>query len=181
MNYVLIGMPGSGKSTLGVLLAKYLGFSFLDTDLVIQNKESKLLREIIEEKGTDGFLRIEDDIGSGIHVDRTVIATGGSMVMGEAAMKNYRENGKIIYLSIPFEEMERRLANEYRRRGVVLLEGQTLLDMYNARYGLPLRQVTRAFCPDTSWLSEYSGIRISAGYHPQPGPLSPAFPCTQHS
>lgn len=133
MNYVLIGMPGSGKSTLGVLLAKYLGFSFLDTDLVIQNKESKLLREIIEEKGTDGFLRIEDDIGSSIHVDRTVIATGGSMVMGEAAMKNYRENGKIIYLSIPFEEMERRLANEYRRRGVVLLEGQTLLDMYDAR------------------------------------------------
>ena len=62
MNYVLIGMPGSGKSTLGVLLAKYLGFSFLDTDLVIQNKESKLLREIIEEKGTDGFLRIEDDL-----------------------------------------------------------------------------------------------------------------------
>ena len=98
MNYVLIGMPGSGKSTLGVLLAKYLGFSFLDTDLVIQNKESKLLREIIEEKGTDGFLRIEDD-----------------------------------YLSIPFEEMERRLANEYRMRGVVLLEGQTLLDMYDAR------------------------------------------------
>ena len=133
MNYVLIGMPGSGKSTLGVLLAKYLGFSFLDTDLVIQNKESKLLREIIEEKGVDGFLRIEDDTGSGIHVDRTVIATGGSAVMGEAAMRNYRENGKIIYLRISFEEMERRLANDYRRRGVVLLEGQTLRNMYEAR------------------------------------------------
>ena len=96
MNYVLIGLPGSGKSTLGVLLAKYLGYSFLDADIVIQESTGKLLREIIEEEGPEGFIEVENKIGCGINVDRTVIATGGSAVLGKEAMEHYRENGKII-------------------------------------------------------------------------------------
>jgi len=133
MNYVLIGLPGSGKSTLGVLLAKHLGYSFLDADIVIQETTGRLLREIIEERGPEGFIQVENEIGCGINTDRTVIATGGSAILGREAMEHYRENGKVIYLQMSFEEMERRVSSDYRRRGVVIREGQTLRDMYEER------------------------------------------------
>ena len=133
MNYVLIGLPGSGKSTLGVLLAKYLGYSFLDADIVIQQTTGKLLRETIEEEGAEGFLEIENRIGCGICVDDTVIATGGSAVLGKEAMEHYRQNGSIVYLEISFEEMERRISSDFRRRGVVMRDGQTARDMYEER------------------------------------------------
>ena len=133
MNYVLIGLPGSGKSTLGVLLAKYLGYSFLDADIVIQESTGKLLREIIEEEGPEGFIEVENKIGCGINVDRTVIATGGSAVLGKEAMEHYRENGKIIYLEMSYDEMLRRVSSDLRKRGVVLREGQTPRDMYEER------------------------------------------------
>ncbi len=136
MNYILIGLPGSGKSTIGVLLAKYLGYDFLDADLVIQKKEGRLLSEIIAQEGPEGFISIENDIGAGIQTDRTVIATGGSAVLGPEAMKNYRKNGKVIYLKITYGEMKLRLNRNFRKRGVVLKAGQTLKGIYDERIPL---------------------------------------------
>ncbi|HUM84248.1 MAG TPA: shikimate kinase [Lachnospiraceae bacterium] len=136
MNYILTGLPGSGKSTIGVLLAKYLGYDFIDADLVIQKQERRLLSEIINEEGPDGFIAIENEIGAGIHAERAVIATGGSAVLGREAMENYKNGGKVIYLKIPFEEMKLRLSRNFRKRGVVLKAGQTLYSIYQERIPL---------------------------------------------
>ena len=126
-NIVLIGMPGVGKSTIGVILAKELGYQFMDTDLIIQKKENRLLREIIEQEGVDGFLDVENQVNSGIEAERTVIATGGSAVYGREAMKHFREIGTIIYLRLPFEKLRE------RGRGVVLKENQSLRDIFEER------------------------------------------------
>ena len=131
-NIVLIGMPGSGKSTVGVVLAKMMGFHFLDSDLVIQEKEGRLLSEIIEQEGRDGFIQVEDRINSGICCDRTVIATGGSAVYGAGAMEHFKEIGTVVYLKISYEELENRLG-DLKDRGVALREGQTLKDLYEER------------------------------------------------
>ena len=131
-NLVLIGMPGVGKSTVGVILAKELGFQFVDSDLLIQQSEKKLLKQIIEEKGTDGFIAVENRINRSIKAERTVIATGGSVVYGKEAMEHLKEIGKIIYLRISYECLEKRLHN-LRGRGVVRREGQTLRDIYEER------------------------------------------------
>ena len=131
-NIVLIGMPGSGKSTVGVVLAKMMGFHFLDSDLVIQEKEGRLLSEIIEQEGRDGFIQVEDRINSEICCDRTVIATGGSAVYGAGAMEHFKEIGTVVYLKISYEELENRLG-DLKDRGVALREGQTLKDLYEER------------------------------------------------
>ena len=131
-NIVLIGMPGVGKSTIGVILAKELGFEFMDSDLLIQKQEKRLLKEIIEQEGTDGFLRIEDQVNASIDADKAVIATGGSAVYGEKAMAHLKEIATVIYLKLPFVELEKRLGNLHNR-GVVLRDGQTLRDIYNER------------------------------------------------
>ena len=131
-NIILIGMPGSGKSTAGVVLAKFLGYDFVDTDLVIQEKTGKLLHELITEYGLDGFKKIEEDINAGISCQRSVIAPGGSVVYGEKAMEHFKEIGKVVYLKISYEELEGRLGN-LQSRGVALKEGQTLLDLYHER------------------------------------------------
>ena len=99
-NIVLIGMPGVGKSTVGVILAKVLGFQFVDADLVIQEKEGKLLREIIAEEGPDGFIAVENRINSEIEAHHSVIATGGSVVYGKEAMEHLRQIGTVIYLKL---------------------------------------------------------------------------------
>ena len=101
-NIVLIGMPGSGKSTVGVVLAKMLGLHFLDSDLVIQETEGKLLSEIIEEKGPDGFLAVEDRVNADLQCEKTVIATGGSAVFGANAMAHLKEIGTVVYLKLSY-------------------------------------------------------------------------------
>ena len=131
-NLVFIGMPASGKSTIGVVTAKRLGYQFIDTDLIIQEQEGKLLREIIEEKGIDGFLEIEDQVNASVQVEKAVIAPGGSVVYSENAMKHYKEIGMIVYLHVPYTEIEKRIQNA-RNRGVVLREGQTLRQLYDER------------------------------------------------
>ena len=131
-NIVLIGMPGVGKSTVGVILAKVLGYQFLDADLVIQEQEGKLLHEIIEENGTDGFIRVENRVNASLDTDKTIIATGGSVVYGTEAMEHLKEIGQVVYLEVSFEELEKRLA-DIKGRGVVLRPGQTLKDLYLER------------------------------------------------
>ena len=131
-NIVLIGMPGVGKSTVGVILAKVLGFEFLDADLLIQKQEGKLLREIIEEVGTDGFIQVENRVNASINCDHSIIATGGSVVYGREAMEHLKTIGTVVYLEVPFSTLEKRLS-DIKGRGVVLKEGQTLYDLYIER------------------------------------------------
>ena len=100
-NIILIGMPGAGKSTIGVVLAKKLGFDFIDSDLVIQNQYKKVLQELINEYGTDGFEKIENDVNKGIKTTNSVIATGGSAIYGEEAMEHFNNIGTIVYLNLP--------------------------------------------------------------------------------
>ena len=134
-NIILIGMPGAGKSTVGVVLAKKLGYAFVDADLVIQSREGKLLHEIISECGVEGFWRVEESVGESIEADRTVIATGGSAVYGSKAMAHYKQIGTVIYLSLPLAGIRERLG-DLDERGVTLREGQNLDSLYAER--LPL-------------------------------------------
>ncbi len=131
-NVILIGMPGCGKSTAGVVLAKVLGYEFMDSDLLIQKREGKLLREIIAEYGEERFLEIEGEVNAGIQADRHVIATGGSVVYSGKAMKHLKEIGRIVYLKLSYATICSRLGN-IRRRGVVLKDGQSLKDLYDER------------------------------------------------
>ncbi len=134
-NLVLVGMPGAGKSTIGVILAKTLGMKFFDTDIAIQENTGRLLQNIIDKDGPNAFLKIEEEAILAIHRKNTVIATGGSVVFSGNAMDHLKSDGIVIYLKIPFEEMEKRL-NNITTRGIVLFFGQSLHDMYNLRVPL---------------------------------------------
>ena len=134
-NIVLIGMPGAGKSTVGVVLAKNLGMSFMDSDLVIQEQEGKKLHEIIEECGSDGFIKVEERVNASLDPSNTIIATGGSVVYGSKAMEHLGEIGTICYLKLSYESIRDRLG-DLAQRGVVLKDGQTLLDLYQERIPL---------------------------------------------
>lgn len=134
-NIVLIGMPGAGKSTVGVVLAKALGYDFMDSDLVIQSETGKRLFEIIEEKGIDGFLEIENQVNAHIEAKNTIIATGGSVIYGEEAMEHLKAIGQVIYLKVSYKDLEKRLGN-LLQRGVAIRSGNTLLDLYNERVPL---------------------------------------------
>ena len=131
-NIVLIGMPGVGKSTVGVILAKVLGYQFVDADLLIQKSEGKLLKDIIAEKGTDGFIEVENRVNASIEAENTIIATGGSVIYGKEAMAHLKEIGTVVYLHVPFMTLEKRLA-DIKGRGVVLKEGQTLETLFEER------------------------------------------------
>ena len=131
-NIVLIGMPASGKSTVGVLLAKWLGYRFLDCDLLIQEKEGKLLHEIVSEKGVQSFLELENRICAEIEAERTVISTGGSAVYGAEAMAHLKSIGKVLYLKVDYDTLVERLG-DYSHRGVVSLSATTLRELYEER------------------------------------------------
>ncbi len=131
-NIILIGMPASGKSTAGVVLAKFLGYDFIDTDILIQEKTGKLLHEIISEKGLEGFKELEEDINASVCCHKSIISPGGSVIYGERAMRHFKEIGTVVYLKLSYTEVEQRLGN-LKSRGVVLQDGQTLLDLYNER------------------------------------------------
>lgn len=131
-NICLIGMPGAGKSTVGVILAKILGYEFVDSDLVIQKEEGALLKDIIASKGVDGFISVEERVNAGLNLSKTVIATGGSVVYGAKAMEHLKDISTIVYLKLSYATIDSRLSN-IRGRGVVLREGQTLKDLYEER------------------------------------------------
>lgn len=144
-NIVLIGMPGVGKSTVGVILAKVLGYQFVDADLLIQEQEGKLLKDIIAEVGTDGFIQVENRVNASIDCSKTIIATGGSVIYGQEAMEHLKEIGTVVYLEVPFSVLEERLS-DIKGRGVVLKDGQTL-------YGL--------FMERTPLYEKYADVRVS--------------------
>lgn len=131
-NIVLIGMPGVGKSTVGVILAKILGYQFVDADLLIQQRENRLLKDIIAQDGIDGFIQIENDVNKSIRTENTIIATGGSVVYGKEAMEHLSELGKVVYLKLDLNNLKKRLG-DIKNRGVVLRAGQTLEDLYAER------------------------------------------------
>lgn len=131
-NIILIGMPGAGKSTIGVILAKVLGLQFVDADLLIQEKEGRLLHQIISQDGLERFIQIENEVNQGIEAMHTVIATGGSVIYGEEAMNHLRSIGTVIYLKISYKEISKRLGN-IMQRGVVLKKGQDLAALYEER------------------------------------------------
>lgn len=134
-NIILIGMPGAGKSTVGVVLAKRLGYAFVDSDLVLQERYGKLLHELIEERGVEGFWEIENAVNASLSLQRSIIATGGSAVYGREAMEHLREMGTVVYLKLSYEEIAERLG-DLCARGVTLRPGQTLRELYEERIPL---------------------------------------------
>lgn len=131
-NIILIGMPGAGKSTVGVILAKVLGYQFLDSDLIIQEREGMLLHEIIKTFGLESFINIENDVNASIDVSHSIIATGGSVIYGKKAIKHLKEIGTVIYIKLSYETLANRLGN-IKQRGVVLKKGQDLRSLYEER------------------------------------------------
>ncbi len=134
-NIIFIGMPASGKSTVGVVVAKRLGYEFIDTDLLIQKQEKRLLKEIIAQEGNDGFLKIENQVNRDLEAERAVISPGGSVIYCEEAMEHFKNIGVIVYLHVPYETINARISNA-KNRGVVLKDGQTLFDLYQERTAL---------------------------------------------
>lgn len=144
-NIILIGMPGSGKSTVGVLLAKTLGYGFVDTDLTIQQREGALLQDILDRRGLEAFLDAEEAAIRSVDCDRSVIAPGGSAVCREGAIGHLRELGTVIYLRVPLEQLQKRLSN-IKTRGIAMGPGQTLADLY--AYRAPLYEKYAHACVD---------------------------------
>ncbi|NCC88250.1 MAG: shikimate kinase [Clostridia bacterium] len=131
-NIILIGMPASGKSTIGVVLAKTLGMSFVDTDLIIQSNQGKLLQNIIDDDGLETFLEIEQQAITELYCDNTVVATGGSAVLRKNAMEHLKSLGKIIYLYVECDVLEKRLDN-IATRGIACKKGESACDIFKVR------------------------------------------------
>lgn len=131
-NIVLIGMPGVGKSTVGVLVAKRLGYSFIDTDLILQSAQRMLLPEIISKMGVEGFIALENKTLCALQAENSVIATGGSAVYGAEAMENLRRNGTVVYLRLDPQTLCARVG-DIQNRGVVTFNGSTIFELYKER------------------------------------------------
>lgn len=125
-------MPGSGKSTIGVILAKRLGYDFVDTDNLISDREKTTLQDIIDKKGVSEFLKIEGIVGEELNIDNTVIATGGSMVFSDSAMKNLLKDSKCVFIDVPLPEIKRRVKN-IDTRGIAMEKDDTLDTLYEKR------------------------------------------------
>ncbi|MCI5848328.1 MAG: shikimate kinase [Lachnospiraceae bacterium] len=155
-NIVLIGMPSCGKSTIGVVLAKAMGYRFVDSDLVIQDRTGKLLHEIIEKEGLEAFNRIENDVNMSLDYHRAVIATGGSVVYGKEAMEHLKDIATVIYIKLPYDTLQDRIG-DLNERGVSIKEGMTFKELYEERVplyekyadivfeadNLPIREIVR--------------------------------------
>ena len=134
-NIILIGMPGVGKSTIGVLLAKSIGYNFIDSDILIQAFKGKKLIDIIQEEGLDNFLKLEDYVNSTLEVVNTVVSTGGSVVYSDNAMNYLKSIGTVIYLKQDYEILKQRIDN-INTRGIIIKENQSFKDLYNERIPL---------------------------------------------
>ena len=131
-NVILVGMPGCGKSTVGVVLAKSLGYDFTDTDLIIARKEGKNLQKLIDEDGIQKFLQVENQVGKELSCSETVVATGGSMIMNPDAMEHLKSIGKVVYINVPLDVLKKRITN-MKTRGIVFGKGETLDDIFAKR------------------------------------------------
>lgn len=146
-NVILIGMPGSGKTTVGTYLSELIGYGYIDSDSVIVAREGMRLSEIIEKKGTEAFLDIEAKVNSEICASRCVIATGGSVIYREKALEALKKIGKVVYLKLSYEEIDRRLG-DLKARGVALKDGFTLKDLYEERVPLYEKYADVTVCLD---------------------------------
>ena len=157
-NIVLIGMPSAGKSTLGIVLAKILNYQFVDADLVIQNQCDKTLQKLIDACGPEGFIQVENEILRDIEAENSIIATGGSAIYSEPAMKHLSEIGRVVYLKISFDELKCRLA-DFSERGVVMRDGigMSLRELYDER--LPLYEKYADITVDVNDLSITAAAR----------------------
>lgn len=162
-NIILIGMPGVGKSTVGVIAAKVLGYQFVDTDIEIQKRSGRLLSQIIAGEGVDGFLRIENEVLSALNAEHSIIATGGSAVYGKEAMAHLKELGTVVWLKLDYAHLKGRLG-DLKGRGVVLREGQTLRDLYEERTLLYETYADRVICEDGLNIEETVG-RLTESCH----------------
>lgn len=156
-NIILIGMPGCGKSTVGVVAAKILGYSFLDADILIQNKYRKKLWELIEEHGCEDFIEMENETLSSIDCDGFVIATGGSAVYGEGAMEHLRSIGRVVYLSLSLDKVREHIGSTGTSRGVVYRKGADLDALYDER--VPLYERYADYTIDCNGLSVTEAAR----------------------
>ena len=152
-NIIFIGMPASGKSSVGIVVAKRLGYEFVDTDLLIQKQEGRLLREIIADLGNEGFLKIENQVNRDVQAEKCVISPGGSVIYCEEAMRHFKEIGTIVYLKVSFEDLKKRIRS-LKKRGVVLKEGQTFRELYLERTKLFEKYADVTVCEDGLELEE---------------------------
>jgi shikimate kinase len=171
-NIILTGMPGAGKSTVGVILAKTLGMNFIDTDIVMQEKTGRMLQEIIDRDGIDAFLKTEQSIILSLDCENSVVATGGSVVFSDRSMNYLKKKGIIIYLCISYEELVRRIKN-ITTRGIVLAADQNLFDLYNER--LPLYERYADITMDCSGMDVEKIIENISSILPGHRPVPPGF------
>lgn len=170
-NIVLIGMPGVGKSTAGVVAAKLAGFQFLDTDLVIMQRDGRLLRDIIEQDGVEGFLAIENEVNASIDASNTIIATGGSVIFGDEAMAHLADIGTIVYLRASYETVASRVTN-LKGRGVAMKPGQTLRNIYDERKALYEKFADRIIDVDTQSIESTAQHLAAIRLMPTPSNIS---------
>ena len=157
-NITLIGMPGAGKSTLGVVLAKRLGYRFVDTDLLLQEGMGMLLSDLIERRGIEGFIEEENKLLAGLRCSHHVIATGGSAVYSEQGMENLKKLGRVVFIDIDMTELPKRLHTDLFTRGVVIRSGSTLQDLYDERR--PLYQKYADITVNTVGLSTLEAVEL---------------------